>query len=133
MCASDTLALRCKLFIFCVKAALLAKRAAPCDKVEISGNFDRWMSQQYCEWISDKVDERKLSDKSPIPCPDHEEFAKHGGCSLCPTFFPKPAPKPAPKRPAKGDAQGKKKKHVQQLTMCYSLTKKSSISEPVDL
>ena len=31
---------RCKLFIFCVKAALLAKRATACDKVEISGNFD---------------------------------------------------------------------------------------------
>jgi hypothetical protein len=31
------------------------------------------MSQQYCEWIGEKVDERKLSDKSPIPCPDHEE------------------------------------------------------------
>ena len=71
----DTLVLRCTLFIFCAKAALLAKRAATCDKVEISDNFDRWMSQQCCEWIGDKVDERKLSDKSPIPCPDHQEFA----------------------------------------------------------
>ena len=71
----DTLVLGCTLFIFCVKAALWAKRAAACDKVEISGNFDRWMSQQYYEWISDKVDERKLSDKSPIPCPDYQEFA----------------------------------------------------------
>ena len=42
------------LFIFCVKAALLAKRATTCDKVEISGIFDRRMSQQCCEWISDK-------------------------------------------------------------------------------
>ena len=33
------------------------------------------MSQQYCEWISDNVDERKLSDKSPIPDPDHQKFA----------------------------------------------------------
>ena len=75
VCFVNTLVLRCTLFIFCVKAALLAKRTAACDQVEISGNFDRWMSQQYCEWISDKVDERKLSDKSPIPCPDHQEFA----------------------------------------------------------
>ena len=116
------------MFIFCVKAALLAKRAAACDKVEIGGNFDRWMLQQYCEWIRDKVDEQKLSDKSPIPCLDHEEFAKHGGCSLCPNFFPKPAPKPAPKRPAKGDAQGKKKKDAQQSKMRYTLTKKGFIS-----
>ena len=70
-----TLVLRCTLFIFCAKAALLAKRAAACDRVEISDNFDKWMSQQCCEWIGDKVDERKLSDKSPIPCPDHQEFA----------------------------------------------------------
>ena len=129
----DTLVLRCMLFIFCVKAALLVKRAAAFDKVEISGNFDRWMSQQYCEWINDKVDERKPSHKSPILCADHEEFAKHGGCSLCPTFFPKPAPKPAPKPPAKSNAQGKKKKHVQQFMMRCSLrTKKGFISEPVD-
>ena len=53
------------LFIFRVKAALLAKRAAACDKVEISGNFDRLMSQQYCEWISDKGDERKLPTRVP--------------------------------------------------------------------
>ena len=71
----DTLVLRCKLFFFCAKAALLAKRAATCDKVEISDIFDRLMSQQYCEWISDTVDERKLCDKSPIPCPDHQESA----------------------------------------------------------
>ena len=45
---------------------------------------------------------------------------------------PKPAPTPAPKPPAKGDAQGKKKKHVQQFKMRYSLTKKGFISEPVD-
>ena len=38
----DTLVLRCTLFIFCAKAALLAKRAAACDKVEIRDNFDRW-------------------------------------------------------------------------------------------
>ena len=67
---------------------------------------------------------------SPIPCPDHEEFTKHGGCSLCPNLFPKPAPKPANKRPAKGDAQGKKKKHTQQVTMRYSLAKKGFISDP---
>ena len=60
---------------FCAKAALLAKRAATCDKVEISDNFDGCMSQQYCEWISDKVDERELSNKSSIPCSDHQEFA----------------------------------------------------------
>ena len=71
----DTLVLRCMLFIFCVKAAMLAKRTAACDKVEIHGNLNRWILQQYCEWISDKVDERKLSGKSPIPCPDHQEFA----------------------------------------------------------
>ena len=54
---------------FCVKAAPWAKTAAAaaCDKVEISGDFERGMSQQYCEWISDNVDEQKLSDKSPIP------------------------------------------------------------------
>ena len=45
---------------------------------------------------------------------------------------PKPAPKLAPKPSATGNAQGKKKKHVQQFTMCYSLTKKRFISEPVD-
>ena len=74
----DALVLRCTLFMFCVKAVLLAKRAATCDKVETSDNFDGWMSQQYCEWITDKVDERKLSDKSPIPCPDQEEcFVAH--------------------------------------------------------
>ena len=44
-------------------------------------------------------------------------------------FVPKPAPKP----PAKRDAQGKKKKHVQQFTKRYSLTKKGFISEPVDV
>ena len=33
-----TLVLRCTLFIICVKAALLAKRASACDKVEISRN-----------------------------------------------------------------------------------------------
>ena len=71
---ANALVLRCTLFIFCAKVALLAKRAAACE-IEISDNFDRWMSHQYCEWISDKVDERKLSDKSPIPCPDHQEFA----------------------------------------------------------
>ena len=49
-----------------------------------------------------------------------------------PNFFPKQAPKPAPKPLARGDAQGKKKKHVQQFTMRYSLTKKGFISEPVD-
>ena len=37
----DTLVLRCMLFIFRVKAALLAKRAAACDKVEISGLYGR--------------------------------------------------------------------------------------------
>ena len=36
-------------------------------------------------------------------------------------------------KPAKGDAQGKKNKNVQQFTMRYTLTKKGSISEPVDL
>ena len=32
------------------------------------------MSQQYWEWMSDKVDDLKLSDKNPIPFPDHQEF-----------------------------------------------------------
>ena len=41
-------------------------------------------------------------------------------------------PQNQPKPPAKGDAQGKKKKHVQHFTMCYSLTKKGFISKPVD-
>ena len=45
----------------------------------------------------------------------------------------KPAPNPAPKPPAKGDAPGKKKKHVQQFMMLYSLIKKGFISGPVDL
>ena len=45
---------------------------------------------------------------------------------------PEQAPKPAPKPPAKGDAKAKKKKHVQQFTMCYPLTKKGFISEPVN-
>ena len=127
----DTLVLRCTLFMSCVKAALLAKSAAACDTVEISGNFDRWMSQQKCEWISDKVDDRKLSDKSPSLA-QTMRICKLGGCSLCPNFFPKPAPTPAPKPPAKGDAQGKTKKHVQQFTMRFRLTKKGFISAPVD-
>ena len=53
-----TLGVRCTLFIFCAKAALLAKRTAACDMAEISDTFDRSMSQQYCEWIRGKVDER---------------------------------------------------------------------------
>ena len=47
-------------------------------RLRISGTSDRLMLQQCCEWISDKVDERKLSDKSPIFCPEHQEFANMG-------------------------------------------------------
>ena len=46
---------------------------------------------------------------------------------------PKSAPKPAPKPPGKGGAKGKKKKYVQEFTMCYCSTKKGFISEPVNL
>uniref|UniRef100_A0A7S4G9L3 Uncharacterized protein n=1 Tax=Eutreptiella gymnastica TaxID=73025 RepID=A0A7S4G9L3_9EUGL len=91
----------------------VAKRTAACDKVEISGNFDRWMPQQYCEWIGDKVDERKLSGKSPIPCPDHQEFANMVA-AVCAQISSQNQPQNlAPRTPAKGDAQGKKKKQVQ--------------------
>ena len=121
------------LFIFCAKAALLAKRAAACDKVEKGDDFDGWMSQRHCEWISDRVDERKLSDKSPIPCPDHQEFANIAAAVDAQIPSQNQPPKPAPKPPAKGDSHGKKKKHVQQFTMRYRLTKKGFISEPVDL
>ena len=44
----NTLVLRCTLFVFRVKAALVANRSAACHKVEIRGNFDRWMLQRYC-------------------------------------------------------------------------------------